>query len=129
MGGVLHLDEGRWARAARGPIKQLDGVNEGRGSAALELGHAADIAGDNHVRRDALDIFQLAVAQLAGQFGLKNIVGAGRATAQMALGNIGQRVTGLLKQLARQLIETLAVLQRTRGVIGDFQAGPHHRVS
>ena len=33
----------------------------------------------------------------------------------------------LVKQVARQVVELLPMLQRARRVIGEFQPGPHHR--
>ena len=64
---------------------------------------------------------------LPGELRLEQIVGAGRAAAEMTLGNLEDVEAGLLQQRERQGVELLAVLERAGGVIGDAQAGPHHR--
>ena len=88
-------------RAARGPVELLDGVDEGGGRAALELRHAADIGGHDHVGRDLGDIGELALAQLAREFGLEQIISAGRAAAEMTLGNLEDVEPGLVEQRER----------------------------
>ena len=44
----------------------------------------------------------------------------------MPFGNLDQRVTGLLQELPRQLIELLPMAERTGRVVGDLEASPHH---
>ena len=58
------------------------------GRALLDLGHAADIAGGDHVGTGSLDIGDLAGSELNGDLRLEQVVGSRRAAADMALGNI-----------------------------------------
>ena len=63
-----------------------------------DLRHAADIAGGDHVRPDALDIGDLAGAQRAGDLRLQDVVGAGRAAADVALRHVLHREARLLEE-------------------------------
>ena len=75
------------ARTACGPIEQLDRMHHWHRAAALKLSDAADIAGGHEVRLHARDVLELPVAQLAGDLRLEEIVGAGRAAADMTFRN------------------------------------------
>lgn len=73
--------------SAGGPVEQLHGVQHRHGMAAFrmqpagDLHQAADIARRHHLRAGAGDVPCLARAQLHGQFGLQQVVGAGRTAA------------------------------------------------
>ena len=74
--------------------------------------------------RTLLDVGDLAVAQLGGDRRLQDVVGAGRAAAQVALGDLHHREAGVAQQLARLVDDALAVLHRAGRVIGDAQRRP-----
>ncbi len=66
----------------------------------------------------------LAVAQAAGDLRLQDVVGAGRAAADVALGHVAHGEAGVGEQRLRLLADLLAVLHRAGGVVGDRQAVP-----
>src|ERR671918_2639549 len=122
-GKCLSRDSGKlrergWTRAAGGPIEQLDSMHDRR-DAIRELDHAADVAGRDHVREDPRDVCELARAQLSGELGLEQVVGAGRAAADMALGDVLDREPRGLQQILGQGRDLLAVLHRARGMVRD----------
>ena len=100
----------------------------GMRGAGRDLRDAADIAGGDHVGLEPFDIGDLAVAQPLRQLRLQNVVGAGRAAAQMAFRHIfhheAAASTSSSFGLAHHL---LAVLQRAGGVIGDGQPAAPRR--
>jgi hypothetical protein len=85
----------------------------------LDLDHAADIAGDDDIRRDALDRLRLACAQLPREVGLEDIVGPRRATAEMSLRDIADRESRAVKQRPRLARDLLNVPHRAWVVIGE----------
>jgi hypothetical protein len=97
-------------------------VDDGDLRAEPDLGDAADVAGGDGLGLEGLDVRHLAVAQFRGQFRLQNVVGAGRAAAQVALGNLHHREAGAAQQLLRLVLDLLAVLHGAGGVIGQTQA-------
>src|SRR5262249_43440916 len=111
-------------RAAVGPVEQLHGVDDGDVHARPELSDAADVAGGNHVGTHRPDAGGLAVAHLARDLGLQNVVGAGRAAAQVPLRDLDHGEAGVAEQLARLLVDALAVLHGAGRVIGDAERGP-----
>ncbi len=112
----------RRPRPAGRPVEQLDGVHHRDRGAAADLAHAADVAGGDDVRGRALDVADLAVAQLPGDDRLQQVVGAGRPAAEMALGNRLDGEPGGGQQRLRQGLDLLAVLHRAGRVVGDGQA-------
>src|SRR6185312_7097802 len=87
------LVQGARLGAAGRPVKQLDRVHH-RARIGVELGDAADIAGGDDLGAGCGDIAELARAQPVGEFMLKHVVGAGRAAAEMALGNFAHVESG-----------------------------------
>ena len=75
----------------------------------------------DHVRRDRLDVAHLAVAEPLGDLRLQDVVGAGRTAADVAFGDVAHLEAGLLEQRLRQRGDTLPVLQRAGGMVGDDQ--------
>ena len=67
------------------------------------------------------DIGELAVAQRRGEFGLQQVVGAGRTAAEMPFRHVDHRKPGGGEQRLRLALDLLAVLQRARRMIGDAQ--------
>ena len=65
-----------------------------RGVLALKLTDATDIAGGHAVRLGRADIAELAFAQLARDFWLKQIVGACRPAAQVCVVDFGELEPG-----------------------------------
>src|SRR5687768_17190914 len=66
------------------PIEQFDGVNDRDGRPRADLSHAADIPRRYHLRLGALDVADLALAQLRRDLRLDEVVDTGRAAAQVA---------------------------------------------
>src|SRR5208337_5593211 len=77
--------EGRRPRTPGRPVEKLHRVDDGEGRRARNLREAADVAGGDEIRRNAVEVCDLAVAQPGRQLGLKEIVSPGRAAAQMPL--------------------------------------------
>src|SRR5262249_49935271 len=63
---------------------QRDGITPGASGARRDLGDAADIAGGDHIGTDLRDACDLAIAQRRRELRLQQVVGAGRAAAEMA---------------------------------------------
>jgi hypothetical protein len=63
-------------------------VHDRHTGAAADLHHAADIAGGDDVGRQRLERLDLAVLQLLRDFRLHQVVGAGRAAAQVRVGRL-----------------------------------------
>ena len=111
--------EGGRHRPAGGPVEQFDRVHDrGRGE-ARDLHHAAEIAGRDDVRIDAVDVGGLALAERGRDLGLQQVVGAGGTAAEMPLGYVEHLETGAGQQLPWWAGHALAVLQRAGVVIGD----------
>ena len=91
-----------------------------------DLGDAADIAGGNDIGAGRLDVRDLAVFQAGGDFGLQQIVGAGRAAADMALRHVLHGEAGPGQQRLRFGAQSLPVLHRAGGVIGHDEVGLDH---
>src|SRR5512139_257485 len=72
-------------RAAGGPVEQLDRMDDRNAETRPELHCAADIAGGDDVGFEPREIGRLAVAKLAGDFGLEDVVCARRPAAEMRL--------------------------------------------
>src|SRR5262249_19128316 len=119
VAAVLKVAEALGWRSAGRPVEQLDGMDEGR-LGFPELNHAAEIAGRDHIRVDLGDIGELALAQLVRELGLEQIVGTGRAAAEMAFGNLGDREAGLAEKLRGKRVDALAMLQGAGRVVGDL---------
>ena len=81
---------------------------------AGELGDAADIAGGDQIGAGQRDVGQLAVVQRGGQLRLQQIVGAGRAAAQMPFRHLDDLEAGGGEQGLGLAVDLLAVLQGTR---------------
>jgi hypothetical protein len=88
---VTALPKPRWTWTPGGPINQLDRMDCGEFRARSDLGDAADIARRDQIRSQSLDSPDFALAQPSCDVGLQNIVGPGRAAAQMAFGYISDR--------------------------------------
>ena len=88
---------------------------------AADLHHAAEIAGRDDVRIDALRMCAaLRSPERLGDVGLQQIVGAGRAAAEMPLRHVdAPRSRPASSKRARRRDHALAVLQRAGIVIGD----------
>ena len=84
--------------AASGPIQQFDRMNDRDSSSGADLGHAADIAGGDHLGLGALDVVDLAVEQAPGDLRLDQIVDTGGAAAQMAFRHLADLETGPVQQ-------------------------------
>ncbi len=99
-------------------------MHHGNVELAGKLRDAADVAGGDDVRLHAPDVLRLAIAQCAGELRLEDVVGSGRAAANVRFRNVDHRVARLDEQLARLVLDALAVLQRARRMIGDAQRRP-----
>ena len=69
-----------------------------------------------------LDVGDLAVAQLRGDLRLEDVVGAGRAAAEMAFRHVHDGEAGAAQQLLRLGLDLLAMLHGAGGMIGELQA-------
>jgi len=85
-------------------------VHDRHGRVAGELGDAADIAGGDQIGAGQRDIRQLAVAQRGGELGLQQIVGAGRAAAQMPFRHLDHLEPGGAEQRFGLAVDLLAML-------------------
>lgn len=121
---LLQLDSAQISRlwSAIRPIEKLNGVNDGNLGRLADLDDAADIAGGYEVGCNLLDIADLAVAQLTGDFRLENVIGAGRTAAEMTFRDIGDVEAGILQEGFRFGFDLLAVLHGTGRVISNAQA-------
>ena len=117
------LPQLRRTRPPGGPIDQLDRMDDRKFRARCDLRDAADIACCNHIRSQSFDSPDFALAQPPCDVGLQNIVGPGRAAAQMTVRNVLHREAELGEKLLRLTVDALAVLQRTGGMIGDGKPG------
>src|SRR6185437_4644821 len=106
------------SRSTTGPVEQLDRMHDRDVSPRGDLRETAEIAGGDHVRRDAADGGHLALAQLQRKLRLQQVVATRRAAAQMALGYLPHLEAGGPQQLTRSLVDALSVLQRAGGMIG-----------
>jgi len=106
-------------RSPGGPIDQFDRVDGRDVRARSDLCDAAKIACCNHIRSQSLDSPDFALAQPSCDVGLQNIVGAGRASAQMTFGNVLHGKAELAENLLRLPRHALTVLQRTGRVVSD----------
>src|ERR1700729_3568564 len=106
-----------WTCPPGGPIDQLDRMDGWKFCARRDLRDAADIAGCDHIRSQSLDSPDFALAQPSCKVGLQNIVGTGRAAAQMTVRYVLDDEAELGKQLLRLPVDALTVLQRARGMI------------
>ena len=96
-------------------------MDDGNARPARELGKTPYIAAGDDIRLDTGDMPCLAREQPAREFGLKQVIGAGRAAAKMALRYLAQFKTRRREKIARWLGDNLAVLQRAGVVIRDRQ--------
>ncbi len=110
--------------AAIGPVQQLDGVHDGDVEVGREVRDATDVAGRDHVGAGGAEMLELALLELACDLRLQNIVGAGRAAADVALGNIDDGEARLTQEEAGLVMDALAVLQRAGRMIGDAERRP-----
>jgi len=67
-------------------------VTDRKRRGALEVGLAADVGGEDRGGRAALQGGDLVIAQLLRELRLQDGIGAGRAAAEMRVGDGGQRV-------------------------------------
>ena len=88
---------------------------------ARELGDAADVAGGDEIGTGQRDVGQLALAQRRRQLRLQEVIGPGRAAAQVAFRHLDHQKPGGGEQGAGFALDPLAVLQRAGGMIGDPQ--------
>src|ERR1700726_3799715 len=70
-----------------GRVDQFDRVYDRNCGRRGDLRDAADIAGGDHIRLDARDIRDLAIAQGLRDVGLEDVVGSRRPAAEMRLGD------------------------------------------
>src|SRR5580704_16591134 len=113
-----------WTCPPGGPIDQLDRMDGWKFSARRDLRHAADIASRNHIRSQSLDSPDFALAQPSCKVGLQNIVGAGRAAAQMTVRHVLHCEAKFCEQLLRLPVDALAVLQGARGMVCHGEPRP-----
>src|SRR5271156_673070 len=106
-----------WTCPPGGPIDQLDRMDGWKFGARRDLRDAADIACRYHIRSQSLDSPDFAFAQPSCKVGLQNIVGAGRAAAQVTVRYVFDHEAELAEQLLRLPVDALAVLQRARRVV------------
>ena len=114
-------------RPAGRPVEQRCGMHDGNPGAGGDLGDAADVAGGDQIGAHALDVRDLAVAQPGRDHGLQQVVGAGRAAAEMPFGHVLHGEARLAQELLRLEPDLLAVLHRAGRMIGDHQVGVAHR--
>ena len=106
-------DFGRFAKSVElSDVEKFDRVEHRDRSPARDLCYAADIAGRNEIGRCLQDVRDLAIAQPQGNLRLQNIIGAGRAAAQMPFWNIADPETRSRQELLRQGVDLLAMLHR-----------------
>src|ERR1700721_4800107 len=103
-----------WACPPGSPLDQLDRMDGWKFVARRDLRDAADIAGHDHIRSQSLDSPDFALAQPSCKVGLQNIVGAGRAAAQMTVRNVQHLKAELRKHLLRLAGAPLASWRRGR---------------
>src|ERR1700734_3088731 len=97
--------------ASSRPVDQLNRMDRRNRSARRDLRDATKIACCDHVRSQSLDSPDFKIAQPSCDVGLQNIVGAGRAAAQMTVGNIANNKAQPAEQFLRLPRHALAVLQ------------------
>src|SRR6202035_4245925 len=96
-------------------------MDGGQCRARCDLCDAADIACCNHIRSQSLDSPDFTLAQPSCNVGLHNIVGPGRAAAEMAIWNILHDEAEFGEKVLRLPHDALPMLQRTSGLISDRQ--------
>src|SRR4029077_13619292 len=102
-----------------GPVDQFDRVDGREVGARGDLCDAAKIACCNHIRSQSLDSPDFALAQPPCDVRLHNIVGPRRAAAEMTLRYVLDREAQPGEQILRLPRNSLSMLQRAGGVIGD----------
>ena len=68
-------------------VQRFDPVPYRQRGSALEVGLAADVGGEYGLRCALCECFYFVGAQLVGEFGLQDGISAGRAAAQVRIGN------------------------------------------
>ena len=81
------------------------------------LNQTADITRCDHPHPEIFEMPRLACAELSGQFGLKQVIGASRAATQMSLIGFNNFKPGVLQKRHRFGRDLLAVAQGTGGQI------------
>ena len=94
-------------------------MHDRRLSETPDLHHAAEIAGGDDVRIDTCDMRGFALAERRRDLRLQQIVGAGRAAAEMPLGHVEDVEAGARQKLARRACHALSMLERAGIVISD----------
>lgn len=91
----------------------------GRAARAVHVSLAADVRRDNQVPPRGFERIERVVAQCRREFGLRQRIGAGRAAARMAIGDIRQIEAEPRQDAFDRAAEALRVLQRARAVDRD----------
>ncbi len=94
-------------RAAVRPIQKFDGVHDRQAQLILQVGDAADVAGRDHIGTGGSNVADFPFTKLVRDLGLKDRIGAGRAAADMAFGNVGYGKAGVLQQRAWFVVNAL----------------------
>ena len=108
-------------------VEQLDPVPHRPRRPARKMRLAADVRRRDHVRPLGLERDQLAAVELLRELGLQDRVGAGRAAAQVRIGDRQQLVADRAQHLLDAAAELHAVLQRARRMERDPLAAEVHR--
>src|SRR5215813_7135061 len=122
--GILFQDTRRGA--AGGPIQQFNRVSNRNGGARRDVADAAKVAGGDEIGPQAFDVGHFALAQGTRQCGLQDLIGAGPAAAEMALGHVLYDESRGAQQFLGLLIHLLAVLHGTGRMIGHGERPRGH---
>ena len=90
--------------------------------AAADLHHAAQIPRRNNIRRRGLQTFNFPCLELTRDLRLHQIIGARRATAQMAVFRLQDLIPHATQKVFRIGLDLLTMLQRASRMIGHSQA-------
>ena len=112
-----------------GPVADvtLERARQRAQACRLQLLDASDISGGHNIGPQRFYMSRLAVPERAGDFGLHDVVNAGRAATEMAFRNVEHREPGLFQKRLRLGDNALAMLQRAGRVIGHLEARPSLR--
>ena len=111
-------------RSAIRPVEQLDGVHDRDRASPARSASCSRYCRSRSRRRRCVSMFATLRSRSArGDLRLQDVVGAGRAAAQMRLSGTSRTVKPQLRQQVLGLPrDFLAVLERAGGVVGDRRA-------